>query len=56
LTVEPPLVEYSNGHAAACHHPLSVSPHEISAAKRSSLSPHSAGEQMPEDANKAPGR
>lgn len=24
-TVEPPLVEYGNGHLAACHHPLNVS-------------------------------
>jgi peptide/nickel transport system ATP-binding protein/oligopeptide transport system ATP-binding protein len=23
-TVEPPLVEYGNGHVAACHHPLNV--------------------------------
>ena len=45
--VEPPLAEYGNGHAAACHHPLSVSEQEIAAATYSSLSPRSAGRLMP---------
>ena len=45
--VEPPLAEYAGGHLAACHHPLNVSPAEISAATRSPLSPLSAGELMP---------
>ena len=45
--VEPPLTEYAGGHLAACHHPLNVSPTEISAAARSPLSPLSAGEVMP---------
>jgi oligopeptide/dipeptide ABC transporter ATP-binding protein len=45
--VEPPLAEYAGGHLAACHHPLNVSPAEISAAARSPLSPLSAGELMP---------
>jgi oligopeptide/dipeptide ABC transporter ATP-binding protein len=44
---EPPLAEYAGGHLAACHHPLSVSPTEIAAAKRSPLSPLSAGPLMP---------
>jgi oligopeptide/dipeptide ABC transporter ATP-binding protein len=44
---EPPLAEYAVGHLAACHHPLSVSPTEIAAAKRSPLSPLSAGPLMP---------
>jgi oligopeptide/dipeptide ABC transporter ATP-binding protein len=26
-TVEPPLVDYGNGHLAACHHPLNVADH-----------------------------
>ena len=45
--VEPPLAEYGNGHAAACHHPLNVSEQEIAAATYSSLSPRSAGRLMP---------
>jgi oligopeptide/dipeptide ABC transporter ATP-binding protein len=45
--VEPPLVRYANGHLAACHHPLSVSPEEIGAATRDPSSPVSAGDQMP---------
>jgi oligopeptide/dipeptide ABC transporter ATP-binding protein len=45
--VEPPLAEYANGHLAACHHPLNVSEDEVTNAARSSLSPLSAGEDMP---------
>jgi oligopeptide/dipeptide ABC transporter ATP-binding protein len=46
--VEPPLTEYANGHVAACHHPRNVTNDEIAAAKRSPLSPSSAGAQLPE--------
>ena len=45
--VEPPLARYPNGHLAACHHPLSVSPAELGAATRDSASPLSAGEELP---------
>ena len=45
--VEPPLVRYSNGHVAACHHPTSVSADEIAAAERDDASPLSAGEELP---------
>jgi peptide/nickel transport system ATP-binding protein/oligopeptide transport system ATP-binding protein len=45
--VEPPLTEYANGHVAACHHPLNVTPEEISAASRSPLSPQASGEDLP---------
>jgi oligopeptide/dipeptide ABC transporter ATP-binding protein len=45
--VEPPLAEYGDGHLAACHHPLNVSDAEVASAARSSLSPLSAGEDMP---------
>jgi oligopeptide/dipeptide ABC transporter ATP-binding protein len=45
--VEPPLAEYAGGHLAACHHPMSVTASEISAARRSDLSPLSAGDTMP---------
>jgi oligopeptide/dipeptide ABC transporter ATP-binding protein len=46
--VEPPLAQYADGHLAACHHPLNVSPAEIAAATRSPLSPRSAGTLMPD--------
>jgi peptide/nickel transport system ATP-binding protein len=45
--IEPPLVRYPNGHLAACHHPMSVSPAEIAAATKDPSSPLSAGDQMP---------
>src|SRR5256885_11941733 len=45
--VEPPLTEYPGGHVAACHHPLNVSEADLSAAKRSELSPLSAGQELP---------
>jgi oligopeptide/dipeptide ABC transporter ATP-binding protein len=38
-TVEPPLLEYANGHMAACHHPQSVVAAEVSAARGSAASP-----------------
>jgi peptide/nickel transport system ATP-binding protein len=46
-TVEPPLVEYPGGHLAACHHPLNVDESEIAGARRSPLSPQSAGRLVP---------
>jgi oligopeptide/dipeptide ABC transporter ATP-binding protein len=46
--IEPQLTEYANGHVAACHHPLNVTPAEIAAARRSPLSPLSSGEQPPD--------
>jgi peptide/nickel transport system ATP-binding protein len=45
--VEPPLARYPNGHLAACHHPLSVTPEEIRAATKDPSSPVSAGDEMP---------
>jgi oligopeptide/dipeptide ABC transporter ATP-binding protein len=48
--VEPPLARYPNGHLAACHHPLHVSPEEIGAAEKDASSPLSAGEKLPEPA------
>jgi oligopeptide/dipeptide ABC transporter ATP-binding protein len=45
--VEPPLARYPNGHLAACHHPMSVSPEEIKAATRDPSSPKSSGEELP---------
>ena len=46
--VEPQLTEYAGGHAAACHHPQNVTAEEITAARRSPLSPLSSGDQMPD--------
>jgi len=43
--VEPPLREYPGGHLAACHHPLSVTEDEASAAGVSPLSPLTAGKE-----------
>jgi oligopeptide/dipeptide ABC transporter ATP-binding protein len=48
--VEPPLTAYAGGHLAACHHPLNVTREEVAAAERSSLSPRSAGEELPDPA------
>jgi peptide/nickel transport system ATP-binding protein len=45
--VEPPLASYANGHLAACHHPLNVSPEEIKAAVKDPTSPLSAGDDLP---------
>jgi oligopeptide/dipeptide ABC transporter ATP-binding protein len=49
-TTEPPLVEYADGHLAACHHPLAVTPEEIAAATRSPASPLAAGAELPQAA------
>jgi peptide/nickel transport system ATP-binding protein len=46
--VEPPLVRYPNGHLAACHHPMNVTPAEIGAAEKDPASPNSAGDVLPE--------
>src|SRR6187431_1863337 len=46
--VEPPLARYGNGHLAACHHPMNVSPEEIKAAVKDETSPHSCGDQLPD--------
>ena len=54
-TVEPPLTQYSNGHVAACHHPMSVSAAELQAATISPASPLSAGKATPEAAAAAAG-
>jgi oligopeptide/dipeptide ABC transporter ATP-binding protein len=46
--VEPPLVRYSNGHLAACHHPLNVTDAEIGGCVKDDCSPASAGDLLPE--------
>ena len=46
-TSEPPLTEFADGHLVACHHPLNLDPAELSTARRSQLSPLSAGDEAP---------
>ena len=54
--VEPPLARYPNGHLAACHHPMNVSPEEIKSAVKDETSPYSCGDHLPEpsEGNGAP--
>ncbi len=51
--VEPPLTAYPGDHLAACHHPLNISPAELSLASRSDLSPIGAG-GIPQEAPAEP--
>ena len=44
----PQLSEYANGHLAACHFPLSVTPAEVAAATRSQDSPQVASQAAPQ--------
>jgi oligopeptide/dipeptide ABC transporter ATP-binding protein len=53
--VEPPLARYPNGHLAACHHPMSVTAEEVTAATKDISSPISSGDDMP-DAPETNGR
>ncbi len=48
--VEPPLVEYGNGHLAACHHPLNVDAAALEAAQVAAETPEAADEHaLPKD-------
>ncbi|HZE04418.1 MAG TPA: oligopeptide/dipeptide ABC transporter ATP-binding protein, partial [Solirubrobacteraceae bacterium] len=38
--IEPPLVEYGNGHLAACHHPLNV---DVAALEQASVAENTPG-------------
>jgi oligopeptide/dipeptide ABC transporter ATP-binding protein len=44
--VEPPLAQYPDGHLAACHHPLNVTPEECAGAVRSDASPLDSGKEL----------
>ena len=44
----PQLSEYANGHLAACHFPLNVTPAEVAAATRSQDSPQAASQTAPQ--------
>ncbi|MGD0810559.1 MAG: oligopeptide/dipeptide ABC transporter ATP-binding protein [Acidimicrobiales bacterium] len=46
-TSEPPLTEFADNHLVACHHPLNLEPADLSVARRSPLSPLSAGDETP---------
>jgi len=45
--VEPPLVDYGNGHLAACHHPVNVDAQDLARATIAPESPLGAGTEMP---------
>jgi oligopeptide/dipeptide ABC transporter ATP-binding protein len=45
--IEPPLVDYGNGHVAACHHPVNVSADDLRRATIAPESPSSAGDAVP---------
>jgi oligopeptide/dipeptide ABC transporter ATP-binding protein len=48
--IEPPLVDYGNGHLAACHHPLNVDAATLAAAHTAPESPAEADESaLPHD-------
>ncbi len=44
--VEPPLAQFPDGHLAACHHPLNVTPDEVAGAVRSPASPLESGAEL----------
>lgn len=41
-------MEYPGGHLAACHHPQNVTADDHAVAKRSSASPLTASDELPE--------
>jgi oligopeptide/dipeptide ABC transporter ATP-binding protein len=45
--VEPPLVDYGNGHLAACHHPRNVSAQDITRGRIAPETPKGAGSELP---------
>jgi oligopeptide/dipeptide ABC transporter ATP-binding protein len=48
--VEPPLVDYGNGHLAACHHPLNVDAAALAAVHAAAETPLAADEEaLPRD-------
>ena len=51
--IEPPLVDYGNGHIVACHHPQNVTAEEVRAATIAPESPRSAGDRLPDTAGVA---
>src|SRR5439155_25546142 len=48
--VEPPLVDYGNGHVAACHHPLNVDAETLKRVRVAPATPRAADESaLPQD-------
>jgi oligopeptide/dipeptide ABC transporter ATP-binding protein len=48
--VEPPLVDYGNGHLAACHHPLNVDEETLRRVRPAAESPLAADDSaLPQD-------
>ena len=47
-------MDYGNGHLAACHHPVNVTPEEIGRATVSPDSPASAGDALPDPPESGP--
>jgi oligopeptide transport system ATP-binding protein len=45
--IEPPLVDYGDGHLAACHHPVNVEPAELARVRIAPESPLTAGDEKP---------
>ena len=45
--VEPPLVDYDNGHLAACHHPVNVTEADMAGLRIAPETPLSAGDELP---------
>jgi oligopeptide transport system ATP-binding protein len=46
--IEPPLVDYGDGHLAACHHPQNVTRERIASARIAPETPASAGDALPQ--------
>jgi oligopeptide transport system ATP-binding protein len=51
---EPPLADYGEGQAAACHHPRNVDGKEIAGAQLAPDSPASASETLPAETERVP--
>jgi len=51
---EPPLADYGDGQAAACHHPRNVDADEIAKAELAPDSPESASELLPAETERVP--
>ena len=51
---EPPLADYGDGQAAACHHPRNVDAKEIAAAQLAPDSPASASDTLPAETERVP--
>jgi oligopeptide transport system ATP-binding protein len=47
--VEPPLVDYGNGHLAACHHPVNVTAGDLNRVRIAPESPLTAGDELPKN-------